>query len=104
MIALNNFIILESLDLDNLEYKIERWFEGHPDQRAQWDTIINQARDRKGLLSKEAFDEYYSSFECVKQFVDFMTDNVFQVPGQDSINDYKDIFNQIIKFISTSVM
>ena len=104
MIALDNFIILESLDLDNLEYKIERWFEGHPDQRAQWDTIINQARDRKGLLSKEAFDEYYSSFECVKQFVDFMTDNVFQVPGQDSINDYKDIFNQIIKFISTSVM
>ena len=104
MIALNNFIILESLDLDNLEYKIERWFEGHPEQRAQWDTIINQARDRKGLLSKEAFAEYYSSFDCVKQFVDFMTDNVFQVPGQDSINDYKDIFNQIIKFISTSVM
>ena len=116
MIALSNFIILESLDLDNLEYKIERWFEGHPDQRAQWDTIINQARDRKGLLSKEAFDEYYSSFECVKQFVDFMTDNVFQgIDGQGSnndyhsmndcrsVNDYQDIFNQIIKFVSTCV-
>lgn len=103
MIALNDFIILESLDLDNLEYKIERWFEGHPDQRAQWDTIINQARDRKGLLSKEAFDEYYSSFECVKQFVDFMTDNVFQGIESHPINDYKDIFNQIIKFVSTCV-
>ena len=104
MIKLKKFMVLESLDLDNLEYKVERWFDGHPEQKAQWDTIINQARERKGLLSKEAFDEYYSSFECVKQFVDFMTDNVFQgIDGQGSVNDYKDIFNQIIKFISTCV-
>ena len=103
MIKLEKFMVIESLDLDNLEYKVERWFDGHPEQKAQWDTIINQARERKGLLSKEAFDEYYSSFECVKQFVDFMTDNVFQVSGQDSVSDYRDIFNQIIKFISTCV-
>ena len=104
MRSLRSHMILESLDLDNLEYKVEKWFERHPEQKTQWDAIISQARERKGLLSKEAFTEYYSSFDCVKQFVDFMTDNVFNgIEDNNNVNDYQDVFNQIIKFISTCV-
>lgn len=108
MLSLQNFIsVNESLDTENLQYKIDIWFEKNPELREAWDSLISKVKENHGSISNENFDEYYSNFNCVKEFVDFLTDNLFpnmsveNVTDQNNIVDYSDIFKTIIKYVST---
>jgi hypothetical protein len=108
MLSLQNFIsVNESLDTENLQYKIDIWFEKNPELRGTWDSLISKVKENHGSISNENFDEYYSNFNCVKEFVDFLTDNLFpnmsveNVIDQNNVVDYSDIFKTIIKYIAT---
>lgn len=109
MISLQKYITInESLDTENLQYKIDIWFEKNPELKEAWDFLILKTKENHGTLSDENFDEYYSNFSCVKEFIDFLTDNLVaniynidDLTSETSVTDYSDIFKTIIKYVAT---
>ena len=102
MLDLERYIsICESLDSkDNIEYKLGVWFKDNPAHKQSWDFLINKVKE-KHRLDDETFNAYYGNFECIKGFVDFMTDNILSNANiDDNIVDYAYAFRQIIKIIA----
>ena len=98
MISLQNYVLInETLNTNNIQYKINTWFYNNPDQQDNWNNIINQTKINHGNLSEDVINNYFLNFKHVKNFIDYLTDNVFG----NEINDYHDTFKIIIKYIST---
>lgn len=99
MIKLSDFIknnrqVLEGqIDVENLSYKIDSWFQKDTQTKEKWNSFIEKCTSNHKVDDDE-LDNFYSSFSSSKQFVDYINDNVNY---NDNEVNYKDQFMNIVR-------
>lgn len=90
MVALTDYIIVEALDVDNLMYKVDNWFNKNTDEKTTFSDMIEKFKNAPSI-DRTVVSDYAKSFK-LKQFVDYMTDNI----SGTEVSDYMYVFNKII--------
>lgn len=97
MIDIRTYIICESIDSDNLFWKIDKWFDksniGNSERQAFID-LLDICRSNNNIVNKDVVSNYALS-NNIKPFVNFITDNVSGI----EVNDYIYILTKIIQLI-----
>lgn len=97
MIDIRTYIICESIDSDNLFWKIDKWFDksniDNSEKQAFID-LLDICRSNNNIVTKDVVSNYALS-NNIKPFVNFITDNVSGI----EVNDYIYILMKIIQLI-----
>ena len=97
MIDIRTYIICESIDSDNLFWKIDKWFDksniDNSEKQAFID-LLDICRNNNNIVTKDVVSNYALS-NNIKPFVNFITDNVSGI----EVNDYIYILMKIIQLI-----
>lgn len=97
MIDIRTYIICESIDSDNLFWKIDKWFDKNNienSERQAFIDLLDICRNNNNIVTKDAVSNYALS-NNIKPFVNFITDNVSGI----EVNDYIYILMKIIQLI-----
>ena len=97
MIDIRTYIICESIDSDNLFWKIDKWFDksnSENSERQAFIDLLNICRNNNNIVTKDIVSNYALS-NNIKPFVNFITDNVSGI----EVNDYIYILMKIIQLI-----
>lgn len=99
MKSLKNFIIYESLDSDNIEWKVDTWFQGNDLQRKLFKSFMSKCSTNNNSTSidKDDLSDFmdFGDFNY-KEFVDFLYDNI----SSNTVDfDYKYALETIIKLL-----
>lgn len=97
MIDIRTYIICESIDSDNLFWKIDKWFDKNNienSERQAFIDLLNICRNNNNIVTKDIVSNYALS-NNIKPFVNFITDNVSGI----EVNDYIYILMKIIQLI-----
>ena len=91
--------ILEELDLRNLTYMIDRWFENYPDQLSQFEEILVKCKQDKVVNPKNLEKYIKGTFleTQLEDFVRFINNEVKVDPNTNYIYELKIILTQLIK-------
>lgn len=90
--TLKDYMFVESLDVDNLIYKIDTWFANNVDEKTSFDNMIQQFK-KDNVVNKNVVNDYINNSKIkVKNFVDYLSDNIYD----NEINDYMYVFGKII--------
>lgn len=96
MTNLSDYIIAESIDIDNLFYKVDKWFDGHDSERTSFIELVNQSKAASSNINIEELEKYVSDAKFkLKNFVEFTSDEV-----NAEIGDYMYVFKKIVDTIS----
>lgn len=90
MVSLSDYIIVEALDVDNLLYKVDNWFSKNADEMTTFSDMIDKFK-KAPSIDRTIVSDYAKNFK-LKQFVDYMTDNI----SGTEVSDYLYVFNKII--------
>jgi hypothetical protein len=92
MTNLKTYVICEELDVDNLLYKIDKWFDRRDNEKATFSELIQQFK-KENVVSQSAIDSFIDTNKIqLKQFVDYMSDNI----NNTQTLDYAYVFRKII--------
>lgn len=97
MIDIRTYIICESIDSDNLFWKIDKWFDKSNidnSERQAFIDLLDICRSNNNIVTKDVVSNYVLS-NNIKPFVNFITDNVSGI----EVNDYIYILMKIIQLI-----
>lgn len=97
MIDIRTYIICESIDSDNLFWKIDKWFNKsniENSERQAFIDLLDICRNNNNIVTKDTVSNYALS-NNIKPFVNFITDNVSGI----EVNDYIYILMKIIQLI-----
>lgn len=97
MIDIRTYIICESIDSDNLFWKIDKWFDKSNidnSKRQAFIDLLDICRNNNNIVTKDIVSNYALS-NNIKPFVNFITDNVSGI----EVNDYIYILMKIIQLI-----
>ena len=97
MIDIRTYIICESIDSDNLFWKIDKWFDKcniDNSERQAFIDLLDICRNNNNIVTKDIVSNYALS-NNIKPFVNFITDNVSGI----EVNDYIYILMKIIQLI-----
>lgn len=97
MIDIRTYIICESIDSDNLFWKIDKWFDKSNIENSGKQAFIDLldiCRNNNNIVTKDVVSNYALS-NNIKPFVNFITDNVSGI----EVNDYIYILMKIIQLI-----
>lgn len=97
MIDIRTYIICESIDSDNLFWKIDKWFDKsniENSERQAFIDLLDICRNNNNIVTKDIVSNYALS-NNIKSFVNFITDNVSGI----EVNDYIYILMKIIQLI-----
>lgn len=97
MIDIRTYIICESIDSDNLFWKIDKWFDKSNidnSERQAFIDLLDICRSNNNIVTKDVVSNYALS-NNIKPFVNFITDNVSGI----EVNDYIYILMKIIQLI-----
>lgn len=97
MIDIRTYIICESIDSDNLFWKIDKWFDKNNienSERQAFIDLLDICRNNNNIVTKDIVSNYALS-NNIKPFVNFITDNVSGI----EVNDYIYILMKIIQLI-----
>lgn len=97
MIDIRTYIICESIDSDNLFWKIDKWFDKNNienSERQAFIDLLDICRNNNNIVTKDVVSNYALS-NNIKPFVNFITDNVSGI----EVNDYIYILMKIIQLI-----
>lgn len=94
MKSLKNYIIIENLDTENLDWKLDMWFSNNETQRQLLKDFL-KTYQMSDTNNTDKINDFltYSDFKY-KEFLDFLCDNIYI----DTTNfDYKYIFTILTK-------
>lgn len=86
-----SYYIKESIDIDNMRYKVDSWFQSDSNGLSNFDSFCSKCREQHRVDNDE-LETFYNSFNRSKEFVDYINDNI----EGDEV-DYKDAFCNIVK-------
>ena len=96
MKSLKEFVI-ESIDVDNLAWKLEVYFKNKPMQQKEFNKLVEKQAN-KLVVSDEDIDNFIEKSRVdLKKLVDFLNDEI-----TDEIQDYKYLLKKAIENISTN--
>ena len=88
--------ILESIDINNLNFKIKSWYGLDNSNYLAFTGFCNKCKeDHK--INDESFNIFYNKFKDSKNFVDFINDNTDPSMVE---TDYKNSMYNIIRAVS----
>lgn len=83
--------IKENIDIDNIIYKVDSWFQSDENGLSAFNSFCSKCREQHRVDDNE-LETFYNSFNRSKEFVDYINDNI-----DDGEVDYKDAFCNIVK-------
>ena len=91
-----NVYIKETLDEDNLMWKIEMWFKKKPSEYKSFTDLVNKCKESG--VTEEILQEWLDKSKLkLKQFIDFLDDDIYK---DDSVTkDYLYLFKKTIENI-----
>lgn len=96
MVKLDTYIIAESIDEDNLFWKIDQWFNKKESEKLSFINLIKKFKDNNNTVDPQVLSDYLAASKFrLKAFVDFILDNI---KGSDEI-DYLYTMTRIINLI-----
>ncbi|MBO5004765.1 MAG: hypothetical protein J6D03_05905 [Clostridia bacterium] len=99
MNSIRDYIISESIDDDNLSYKIDAWFERDPDGKSKLYGVIRDI-NLPGAPKKTIIDDYIKSSNInLKAFIDFIVDNIYT----NEVNDYTYVFGKALELMKNKI-
>lgn len=91
--------ILESLDstidIDNINVKVRSWFDGNKTGFNDFTLFVTSCKENH-KVDTDKLNEFISSFNKEKEFVDFINDDI---EGTQT-TDYTDAFTNIIRTLA----
>lgn len=102
MNSLKDHIISEGIDEENLEYKIDIWFDKNNDVKQEFYEIVryfNTPRKTNEIFDCDFMEKFIKKTNFnLKGFVDFITDNIYY----SNIDDYYYVFQKIIGLLGAN--
>lgn len=91
--------ILESLDdtidVDNMSIKIRTWFNGNETGLLDFNSFVTSCKEEH-KVDTDKLNEFISSFNKEKEFVDFINDDIEGI----QTTDYTDAFMNIVRMLA----
>lgn len=88
-------VLDDTLDTDNINYKLRSWFRDDTTGYTQFVSFVDSCK-KAHRVDIETARIYYSSFNKVKEFVDFINDDIEHTETED----YVDTFINIVRMLS----
>ena len=102
MNSLKDHIIFEGIDEENLEYKVDIWFDKNNDVKQEFYEIVryfNVPRKANEIFDCDFIEKFIKKNNFnLKGFVDFITDNIYY----SNIDDYCYVFQKIIGLLGAN--
>lgn len=95
MKTLNKYI-QESLDLDNLSWKLDFWFKDNPTDQSHFNTILNTYYN--GITKEEIETQINDLQFAIEGLMDFINDTITHLPD-DPPTDYLYQFMNILRIV-----
>lgn len=88
--------IHESLDSENLFWKLDKWFERNTDERDTFIDIVNKCK-KAGIVDQKTLEKYVKDADLnINEFVDFAYDTV---EPTNELTDYMYMYKKIIETV-----
>ena len=94
MTDIKTYLICESIDTENLFWKVDKWFNDNIDERDKFNELLINTRNNNNIINQDNVSAYIQVND-IKPFVDFITDNTLGT----EVFDYVYIFKKIIQLI-----